>query len=77
LFSCPQRGAARTARARGAPEDAPQLEHALEAADDHALEVQLGGDAQREGAAEGVMVRHKRPRVGAAGDGLEHGGLDL
>jgi hypothetical protein len=59
------------------PEHAAELKDALKAADHHALEVELRRDAQREGATERVVVRHERPRVGAAGDGLQHGRLDL
>jgi len=65
-----------TSRKR-APEDAPQLKHALKAPHHHPLQVQLRRDAQREGAAERVVVSHEGARVGAAGDGLEDGCLDL
>jgi len=47
-------------------EDAPELEDALEAADDEALEVQLRRDAHVERHVERIMVRLERPRVRAA-----------
>ena len=53
-------------------EDAPDLEHALEAGNEQPLEVQLGGDAQREGALERVMVGLERPCVRTAGHRLQH-----
>eukprot|EP00955_Chlamydomonas_euryale_P024830 261435-Chlamydomonas_euryale.AAC.1 len=43
-------------------EDAAELKHALKAADDHALEVQLGGDAQCEVAPQRVVVRDEWAR---------------
>ncbi len=53
------------------------LVDAVDAADDAALEVQLGGDAQVEVALELVVVRDERPRQSAAVERLEHGRLDL
>jgi hypothetical protein len=53
------------------------LEDALEAADDEALEIQLGRDAQEHLLVERVVVGHERPGVGAAGDRMEHRRLDL
>ena len=58
-------------------EVAADLEDALEAAHDEALERQLGGDAQIEVAIEGVEVRHERLGVGTAEDGVHHRRLDL
>ena len=58
-------------------EVAVHLEHALEAADDGALEEQLGRDAQVEVDVERVRVRDERPRGSAAGQRLEHRRLDL
>ena len=54
-----------------------QLEHPLEPADDEALEVQLGGDAQVEVEVEGVVVGGERPGQRPTGDGVEHRRLDL
>ena len=54
-----------------------QLVDALEPADDQALEVELGRDAQVQRAVELVVVRRERPRQRAAVDRLEHGRLDL
>ena len=59
------------------PEIAVDLVHALEAADDEPLEVQLGRDAQVHVLAERVVVRHERPRDRAARDRLHHRRLDL
>lgn len=59
------------------PEDPPQLKHPLEAANHHPLEVQLSRNAEREVAAERVVVGHKGPRVGAAGDRFQDRSLDL
>jgi len=53
------------------------LVHALEAAHDEALEVQLGRDAQVEVHPERVVVGPERPRDRAAGDRLHHRRLDL
>ena len=53
------------------------LVDALEAADDAALEVELGGDAQVEVALELVVVGHEGPRHGAAVERLQDGRLDL
>ena len=58
-------------------EDAADLIHALNAADDQALEVQLGRDAHVHINIECVVVRDERARRRTAGDGAEHGGLDL
>ena len=49
----------------------------VEAADDAALEVQLGGDAQVEVALERVVVGDERPRQGAAVERLQDRRLDL
>ncbi len=54
-----------------------QLVDALDAADDQALQVELGGDPEIEIAIEGVVVRHERAGECAAVDRLEHGRLDL
>ena len=51
--------------------------HAIHAADDQALEVKLGGDAERERDVERVVVRGEGTRGGAAGDGVEHGCFDF
>ncbi len=58
-------------------EVAVDLEHALEAADHQALEVELGRDAQVHLLLQRVVVRHERLGVGAAGNGVEHGRLHL
>ena len=58
-------------------EDAADLEHALIAAHQQALEVQLGGDAQVVLLVERIEVRDERLGRGAALDGLQDGGLDL
>ena len=58
-------------------EVAVDLEHALEAADDQALQVQLRRDAQEQLHVERVVVRDERPGRGAAGDRLHHRRLDL
>ena len=58
-------------------ETAVDLEHALEAADDEALEVELRGDAQEHRLVEGVVVGHERLGVGAARDRVQHRRLDL
>jgi hypothetical protein len=54
-----------------------ELVDALEAADDQALEVELGGDPQEQRAVELVVVRRERARERAAVDRLEHRRLDL
>ncbi len=53
------------------------LVHAVDAADDAALEVQLGGDAQVQVALELVVVRDERLGQGAAVERLQHRRLDL
>ena len=53
------------------------LVDALQAADDQALEVELGGDAQVHRRVERVEVRHERARQCAAVDRLQDRGLDL
>ena len=58
-------------------EHAVELEDALEAADEQALEVELGRDAQVEIDVERVVVGHERARRGAAGNRLHHRRLDL
>ena len=58
-------------------EDAADLEHALIAAHEQALQVQLGGDAQVALLVERVEVRDERLRGGAALDGLQDGRLHL
>ena len=54
-----------------------ELVDALEAADDEALEVELGRDAEVEVLVELVRVRHERVGERAAVAGLEDGRLDL
>ena len=51
---------------------APDFEHALEAADEQALQMQLLGDAQKQIARQSVMMGGKRLRRRAAGDGLQN-----
>ena len=58
-------------------EHAPDLEHALEPADDEALEVQLERDAEVEVDVERVVVGDERARGRAAELVVEHRGLDL
>ncbi len=58
-------------------EDAADLIHALNTADDQTLEVQLSRNAHVHINVERVVVRDERARRRAAGDGAEHGGLDL
>ena len=58
-------------------EVAVDLEDAVEAADDEALEVELGGDAEEEVDVERVVVGDEGPGGGSAGDGLHHGGFDF
>src|SRR4051794_4825624 len=53
------------------------LVHALQAADDQPLEVELDRDAEVEVALQRVVVRREGPRDAAAVDRLEHGRLDL
>src|SRR5690606_7251214 len=59
------------------PEAATDLVHALEATDDEALQVQLGGDAQIQLQVERVMVRLKRLRRRPTSDVTEDGRLHL
>ena len=54
-----------------------QLVHPVDAADDAALQVELGRDPQVEVAVERVVVGHERPRERAAVDRLQHRRLDL
>ena len=54
-----------------------ELVHAVEAADDEPLEVELGGDAERDVEVEGVHVRGEGAGRGAAVHDLQHGRLDL
>jgi hypothetical protein len=54
-----------------------QLVDALQAADDEALEVQLGGDAQVEVAVQRVVVGDERARQRAAVERLQDRRLDL
>ena len=58
-------------------EVAVDLEHLLEAADDEPLQVELRRDAQVELHVERVVVRHERPRRGAARDRMHHRRLDF
>ena len=58
-------------------EAAVDLEHALEAAHDQALQVQLRRDAQVHLLVERVVVRDEGLRVRAAGDRVQHRRLDL
>ena len=58
-------------------EDPPDLEHALHAADDQPLEVQLERDAQVQLHVERVVMGDERPSVGAAGLDVQHRRLDL
>ena len=53
------------------------LEHALEAADDQALQVQLRRDAQEHLLVQRVVVRDEGLGVGPAGNGVQHGRLDF
>ena len=53
------------------------LEHPVQATDDQALEVQLGGDAQVQRHVQRVVVGHERAGVGAAGLDVEDRRLDL
>lgn len=58
-------------------EDATHLVHAVEAADDELLEVQLGSDAEEEVEVERVVVRDEGLGRRSSGDHVHHGGLDL
>jgi len=58
-------------------EDAADLVHAVEAADDELLEVELGRDAHEEVEVERVVVRDEGLGRRAAGDLVHHGRLDL
>ena len=58
-------------------EDAANLEHALKAADDAALEMQLGSNAQIALLVERVEVRDERLSRGAALDSLQDWGSRL
>ena len=58
-------------------EDAPKLVHAVQPAHDQPLERQLGGNAHVHVDVQRVVVGDERPRRGAAGDGVEHRGLDF
>ena len=58
-------------------EDPADLEHAVHAADDQPLEVQLEGDAQVQRHVEGVVVGDERLGVGAAGVDVHDRRLDL
>ena len=58
-------------------EDAADLIHPLQAADDEPLQVQLGGDAHVHVDVQGVVVGDEGAGGGAAGDGVQHGGLHL
>ena len=58
-------------------EVAIDLIDAVESADDEALEIELGGDAEEEVDVEGVVMGDERTRHRAAGDGLHHGRLDF
>ncbi len=55
----------------------PDLVHALEAADDTALQVQLIGDAEVEGGVERLVVGREGPRAGAAVERLQYRRLHL
>ena len=59
------------------PEVVPDLVHAVEAAHDEPLEIQLVGDAQVQRHVERVVVRRERPRRRAAVQRLQHRRLDL
>jgi hypothetical protein len=58
-------------------EVAVDLEHAVDAADDGALQIELGRDAHVQLRVEGVRVRDERACRGAARLHLQHRGLDL
>ncbi|ABA50357.1 Hypothetical protein BURPS1710b_2724 [Burkholderia pseudomallei 1710b] len=59
------------------PEVAVDLEHALEAADDQALQVKLGRDAQEHLHVERIVMRDERLRGRAARDRVQHRRLDF
>jgi hypothetical protein len=54
-----------------------KLKHAFESSHDHALEVQLCGNAQCEGLAKGVVIGHKGPRVSTTSNSLQYRRLHL
>ncbi len=54
-----------------------ELVDAFQTTDDAALEVELGGDPQVEGAVQRIVVGGEGPRQGAAVDRLQDWGLDL
>ncbi len=58
-------------------EDAADLIHPLHAAHDQALQGQLGGDAHIHIDIQRIVVGDEGTGGGAAGDGVEHGGLHL
>ncbi len=58
-------------------EHATELVHALETADDQALQIQLGRNAQVQIDVERVVMRDERPRRGTARYRLHHRRLDL
>ena len=58
-------------------EVAVDLVDAVDAADDQALEVELGRDAEGERDVERVVVGGEGAGGGAAGDGVQHGGFDF
>ena len=58
-------------------EDAPDLVYAVHAAHDQPLERKLGGNAHIHINIERIVVRDKRARGSAAGDGVEHRRFDL
>ena len=57
--------------------DTADLIHTLESADQQPLQMQLQRDAEEHIAVERIVVRLKRTRVAAAGNLLQHGGLDI
>ena len=58
-------------------EVAVDFEHALEAAHDQALQVQLGRDAQKHLLIQRVVVRGEGPRIGPTRDRVQHGCFDF
>ena len=58
-------------------EVAIDLVDAIEPADDQPLQIKFGRDAQEKIHVERVVMRDKRPRDGAARDGLHHRRLDF
>ncbi len=58
-------------------EVAVDLKDPLKSADQQPFKIELGGDAQVEIHAEGVMVGHEGLGLSAAGDRLHHRGLNL